>query len=426
MEFNLTGELSGYSTSDNYVAQKFEQGGRTKYVIVLPLPLVVTTMPIPDPAAPFDDNREVNLGHAKSFAEYIRTQAKWHAGCLTVRTQQGATEFIPFQNGAIGSLEFGMLKVPRNSRLAFKIIDGQHRILGLKILMDSLANDLGVSKSNLAKAKRNSAEPAVIEQFEREVKSIEKVQQRIETDAIAIELVVEDDVELAKQIFVDVANNALGVRKAITSSFDQTKVVNRALNELLSNPSTDQLILNRVDIQKDRVVGSNLNLLGAGSLADIIRILEVGIVGRISRAQEKTLNDKTLAGQANRFFAVLRQAFPEVDSVANGNSMPADLRKSSLLGSTTMLKIMAGVFFELSGQGIAISEISKFFGKLSVHTAIPVVSTNPSGRMWINATTEGSIAEDSNAPGSRTQAVKSLVVAMTNWYANPPSELTGE
>ncbi len=422
---DLTGKLGGYSATDDYIAQKSEQGGRKHYLIVLPLPQVVTTLPIPDPAKPFEDNREVTASHAKNFAEYVRTHAHWHAGCLTIRTLSGATTFEPFPGAQVGNLQFGTLKVPRNARGIFKIIDGQHRILGIKYLLDSLSEDLMNATSALAKAERVGSEKAVIEQMQKQIRSIKQIQERVEADCIAIELVVEDDVDLAKQIFVDVANHALGVRKAITAAFDQTKVVNRALNEMLDGNTVDDLVNGRIDVQKDRVTGSNPNLMGAGSLADIIRTVTVGINGRISAAQEKTLDQKNLAREATKFFETLRNSFPELEAVAIGSSTTAELRKSSILGSSTMLRVLAGVYYDLRQHGATTMDIIQYFKKLSKHTGTPVSSKTLSGRMWLGATSEGAFADGANAPGSRAQAVKALVTAMVDWYFNPPKQLEG-
>lgn len=419
---DLRGKLGGYVETDDYIAQKLLQGGRTHYLLVLPLPRVVTTMPIPDPAVPFSDNREVKASHAKGFANYVRTHAHWHAGCLTARTMSGATSFEPFEGGQVGNLQFGVLKVPRNARSEFKIVDGQHRILGIKYLIDSLNEDLMSANSTLAKAHRIGSEKAAIEQFEREVKNIKKIIERVEGDGIAVELVVEDDTDLAKQIFVDVANNALGVRKAITAAFDQTKVVNRALNELLDG-NCDDLLNDRIDVQKDRVVGSNSNFLGAGSVSDVIRTVVVGINGRVSAAQEKTLDHKVLARDANKFFEVLRHSFPELAAIAIGDKLPSEIRKVSILGSSTMVRVLAGVFYELRERGASIVDIIEFFTKLSKHTLAPVTSDSSSGRLWLNATTEGAFAEGANAPGSRSQAVKALVAAIVEWHSKPPAEL---
>lgn len=420
----LTGKLTGYSATDDYVAQMSVQGNRKHFIIVLPLPQVITTLPIPDPSVPFDDNREVSPNHAKSFATYVRTNKNWHAGCLTIRTRSDATSFTPFEGGQTGALAFGMLSVPRNARGVFKIIDGQHRILGIKFLLDSLNEDLMTAFSSLSKAERVNAEKAVIEQFTRDIKNLKDIKKRVESDCIAIELVVENDTEMAKQIFVDVANHALGVRKAITAKFDQSKVVNRALDALLDDPGLDDLIRDRIDSQKDRVTGSNPNLIGAGSLADIIRTIAIGIKGRVSAAQEKTLDPAKMAKEANRFFEVLRVSFPELNAIAIGADTTASLRKSSILASSTMLRVLSGVYYDLKEKGVSVTEIIEYFKKLSNHTTAPVNSNDPSGKMWLDATIEGAFVEGANAPGSRAQAVKALVKAMVEWYSNPPNQLT--
>ncbi len=84
---------------------------------------------------------------------------------------------------------------------------------------------------------------------------------------------------------------------------------------------------------------------------------------------------------------------------------------------------MAGVYFELKTAGVSVTDIMEFFRKISQHTAAPISSKNASGKMWLNATTEGAFADGANAPGSRAQAVKALVAAIVGWYTNPPNEL---
>jgi hypothetical protein len=112
-----------------------------------------------------------------------------------------------------------------------------------------------------------------------------------------------------------------------------------------------------------------------------------------------------------------------LESVASGNIEMGTLRKSSILGSSTMLRVMAGVYFELKAAGVSVTDIMEFFKKISQHTAAPISSKNASGKMWLSATTEGAFTDGANAPGSRAQAVKELVAAIVGWYANPPSEL---
>jgi hypothetical protein len=246
---------------------------------------------------------------------------------------------------------------------------------------------------------------------------------RAQNETIAIDLIVEDDPDSARQIFVDVANNALGISKSVTSRFDQRKVVNRALQKLLSDPNAAELINNRIDQEKDRVVGSNPNLMGATHLTDIIRTIEVGISGRVSDAMEKTLDEQQLARSANAFFEVLTKGFPDFQRVADGSKEVGDLREGSLLFSTTMLRILAGVYHELKQTRVSDDQFVLFFSKMNNLMKAPVVKGTPAGDLWLGCTSSEAFSNGSTAPGARAQQVKELVAVIASWYSSPPALL---
>jgi hypothetical protein len=418
----IPGEISGYAVSDDYLAQRSIQGGRVHYSIVLPLHQVPVTLPVPDPEEPFEDNRQVRLPHAQAFADYIRHNRGWHAGSLTIRGLSQVLEFseLPGQEGK--PVKIGILRVPRNMRNAFRIIDGQHRILGVKLLFEQISEDVVKATGRLAGAKKTGAEPKVIADCERAVTDLENLKRRIMEDTMTIDLVIEDDETAHHQIFVDVANNALSVQKAVTARFDTKKVVNRAVVDLLDDPTTDELIRNRVDDQKDRVVGSNPNLIGAGVLADIVRTVKKGIVGRVSAADEKTFDQRALARDTNLFFATLRESFTPLQAIAAGTLTPAQVRGKHLIGSVTMIRIMAGVYHNLVQQGVARPEITAFFQTIDRAGSTPLSGTTAHGRMWTSSPS-GAFTEGETAPGSRTQQVKAVVDEITAWYDNPPTAL---
>jgi hypothetical protein len=245
---------------------------------------------------------------------------------------------------------------------------------------------------------------------------------RVENDSITIDLLIEDDTDLARQIFVDVANNARGVAKSVTALFDQNKVVNRAVSTLLEDGATSTLIRNRVDTQADRVTGRNPNIIGAGNLSEVVRAVQVGINGRISAAQEKTLDHKHVAQDANTFFNVLTESFPEFADIASGAETVGDMRQKSIMVSVTMIRVLAGVYYNLSNvDHIPRAEIISFFQKVAKHTEAPVRAGTKSGDLWINATVDKAFTDGASAPGSRSQAVKQLVDAMTGWFSTPPT-----
>ena len=413
---------SGYAAFDSYFAQRSLQGARVHYAITLPLTQVPLVLPIPNPLEPFEDNRQVHQGHAQDFAGYIRNHNGWHAGSLTVRAVSSAVNFKMYEGGDMGPVKIGMLQVPRNSNNAFRIIDGQHRVLGISILLRQLGDELIEARSRRAKAERIRAEKAVVDLLDKQITSLEELKTRVENDSITIDLLIEDDTDLARQIFVDVANNARGVAKSVTALFDQNKIVNRAVSTMLEDGATSVLIRNRVDTQNDRITGRNPNLIGAGNLAEVVRVVQAGLNGRISAAQEKTLDHKHVAKDVNTFFNVITEAFPEFASIASGDETVSDMRSKSIMVSVTMIRVLAAVYHNLTRTDQASrSQIVTFFGKIAQHTDAPVRSGTPSGDLWINATVDKAFTDGATAPGARSQQVKQLVTAMTNWYSEPGS-----
>ena len=414
---------SGYSQFDDYIAQKTPQGRRTHYLISMPIVQIPTVLPVPDPSVVLDDNREITPSHAKAFAAYVRRNENWHSGPLTVRTSSDVVTFEPFPNGEYGPLSIGVLRVPRNSRSGFRIIDGQHRILGIDTMLKDINDDLLKRRADLRGAKDSFALPQVLKQYEDKVDVLVRQLSRAQSETLAIDMVVEDDPDRARQIFVDVANNQLGISKSVTARFDSRKVVNRALKIMLTDPNICGLIHNRIDQEKDRVVGSNPNLMGATHLTEIIRAVELGISGRVSDALEKTLDEQELSRNANAFLETLVAGFTTFRNVANGKLLIEDSRNDSLLFSTTMLKVLAGVYHELRNSKLSDEQISNYFARLEPLMTSPVTKGTPVGDLWLSATSTDVFSDGATAPGARQQQVKELVTVISSWYLSPPTLL---
>ncbi len=427
--------LTGLQPTDDYVAVECIQGGRVHYVLCVPMRQLPVMLPIPDPSRVLDDNREVKLPRARAFANYVRENEGWHAGPLTVRTDSATVHFEAFdgQDGSI--MRFGLLKVPRINRDGFRIVDGQHRQLGFNILLNEVANDLIDHKQKLHDADARGEAKELITNFAKQVKKLEELQDRLNKESVAIDLLIENDHLMARQIFVDVANHALGVPKAVTARFDLRKVVNRTLGRLLSPERIHALLKDKVDDQKDIVKGKNPNLLAASKVVDLIRITSKGINGRFSKRDESDaeagtgLTEEKLETTTTEFLDVLVSAFPDLRAVADGDLSPAELRAESMLGSITMIRVLSGVYFELKQMGAGDQAVTSFFDKLSSHMAVPVTAGTPSGELWLGVTSEKDGADHpvfvdgGTAPSARAQDVKVLVAAITSWSSNPPEEL---
>ena len=226
----------------------------------------------------------------------------------------------------------------------------------------------------------------------------------------------------ARQIFADIANNALGMVKALAIGFDQSKVINR-ITSTLATDSPHPLLAGRVDFNKDRVSGDSDMFISAKTLADAIRALTVGISGRITRAQELDEEvEKDILQRSRKYFSCLSDAF-SVDFEKD----PKELRVTSLLGSGTMFRVLAGVWFELTSstnaQGksikprMSVEEATSFLMKLAPHMAIPLKT----GNKWLTTGVFPSPAAGAivSAPGSRNQELKALTLAITNWAIGP-------
>src|SRR6266545_3140299 len=127
--------LSGYYTHDTFYATRYKQGGRTVYNIDLSLLQVDTYLPIPDPQRPTEGNRRVKESHARAFGEYVRKQKEWVSPALLLR----APNIFEFDvKEEIAGTQFGILSLPRIAQMELRILDGQHRILGIHYGLESI------------------------------------------------------------------------------------------------------------------------------------------------------------------------------------------------------------------------------------------------------------------------------------------------
>jgi hypothetical protein len=127
---------------------------------------------------------------------------------------------------------------------------------------------------------------------------------------------------------------------------------------------------------------------------------------------------------AEWFFELMTQGFGDLQAIAANESTAADIREQSLLLSTTMLRVIAGVYHDLKADGVADNAILTFFKKLDKVMKAPIVSGTPIGDLWLDATTTEAFTDGATAPGARSQQVKELVSVITGWYHNPPALLS--
>lgn len=402
---------TGYDTADRFFATRYAQGGRTAFGIDLSLDQVASYLRRPDPGVVAEGNRKIRLNHAEAFARYLRNNAGWVAPALLLRAPEGVLQFDP--KATIGGMEFGLLAVPRLARTELHIIDGQHRILGIHIAAEDIARELDETRGLVARARASQQDPAVIESLQVKLRKLEGQRDRMARERISLDIVIIDDPQAYKQVFVDIADNALGITKAVRARFDATKVVNRCLSDVLDHHLLDGL----VDMDHDRITGGNKHLMGAVHVTDIIRVVAVGLSGRVSARMEAEMKEPLLVAQTKEFFDTLLAAFPQLGAVADGSMTAQELREKSLLGSVVMQRVLAGAYHELKGEhSLQSGEVAALFAKISPMMKAPVEPDSP----WVQT---GVFAEGASAPTARRQDLEKLKDTIVNWYVEPPQWL---
>jgi hypothetical protein len=403
-------DVTGYDADERFYATRYRQGERVVFSLDLSLTQIASLIPPPKAGQAAEGNRMVKEAHAKAFGDYVREKTDWVAPALVLR----APDIFKFDvRETIGGTEFGVLAFPKMAATDLRILDGQHRILGIHLAIQGIANDIERARSAVAAAKRNG-EPAVVVATQARVDELMAQRERFARERTSLQIFVEDDQQAYRQMFFDIADNALGITSSVRARFDSRKVVNRSLEEVMKHA----LLKGRVDPEQDRIGRNNPNLIGAKQVAEIVRTLVVGIDGRIGRRLEDELTEDALVQKTNDFLDVLLESFPPLAAVADGELAPEDLRRGNMLGSTVMLRVLAGVYAELTDRhAFEDEDVVEYFSRLAPHMDGPATESG----IWIEHMDEDVFAVGSLAPRSRRQDLKELRDTLVKW-ADPTPE----
>lgn len=410
---------TGYDPNVRFYATRYHQGGRVVFSLDLSLTQIADLLPKPDPSNPTEGNRQVNESHARAFGDYVRRTPDWVAPALVLR----APDIFEFEvQTEISGTQFGIISFPQMARTDLRILDGQHRTLGIHLAISGISSDLEKVRNLLAAAKKTDSEPAVLDMLQAEVDGLNGQRARLARDRTSVQIFIEDDQTAYKQMFFDIAENALGITSSVKARFDSRKVVNRALDGVMKH----SLFKGRVDLEQDRMGSNNPNIVGAKQVAEIIRTIAVGIDGRVGRRLEEELDEGELVERTNNFLDALLSAYPPLAAVADGDTAPSELRATSLLGSTVMLRILAGVYAELTDPNplLGIEEMDpddvvEYFQKLAPAMAGPVAEDS----IWVKHIPNSVFTAGSMSPRSRRQDLRTLRDAMVGWAVMKPDWL---
>ncbi len=416
-------EVTGYDTDLRYYATRYKQGGRTVYALDLSLDQVRSLVPRPNPDEPTPGNRAIRPAHAAGFARYIREHPDWVSPAMLFRAPN-VFSFEPIT--AVAGAEFGVLAFPRTAAKDVKILDGQHRTLGFYLADEAIDHDLEKARNHLAAARRQDPKGVVARDAQKAVDELLRQRDRLAHERISLQIFIEDDAQAFKQMFFDIADNALGITASVKARFDTRKVVNRALDEVMDNP----LLASRVDIENDRIGRGSPYLMTAKHVRELTQAVVVGLDGRVGKRNEAEWNENEVAERACAFLEMIVDVFTPLRAVTLGQLLPDDLRKSSLLGSILMLRILASIYHDLQSEEHHWSReaVRDYFAKLAPHMEAPVYE----GSIWMEHAPDGSFTVGTNAPSGRRQDLKTLKDAMVSWaldrepfVAAPPAPRPG-
>lgn len=402
---------TGYNSAQSYYATQYRQGGRTVYSLDLSIEQLTGLIPKPDPERLTPGNRQIRKKHAEEFGSYIREHDSWVSPGIILRSP-AVFEFQP--QVEVEGAQFGLLTFPVRSATEIHILDGQHRIYGFHDALANIALDIDKARDALATARRVDPKSKAVSDAQKKVDALINQRDRLSEERVSIQIVVEVDSQKYKQIFADIADNSLGITASVKSMFDSRKVVNRSLQYVFEHP----LLVGRVDTEVARTTGKNPNFLSAASVGELVKSVTVGLDGRVGKNMEATLNERGIATKALEFFDIITAAFPALEAMKLGQILPRQLRETSLLGSTLILRILAGAYYDLVIQRDWTAEdLTEFFAKLSPHMTAPVHEDS----IWIQHTDE--FDEEARAPHSRRQDVARLKDRVVEWALLKPEWL---
>lgn len=341
-------------TERTFPATQYRQGSRTQYDVVLPVAQIVETLSRPDPGQAIELNRKIDLPHAKAFAQYLLKNSDFGCPSIMVRVQPGILHFDQIQRFDALSTAWGWLRFKFGDVVLFLLLDGQHRVLGCWIAVETVKKRLAELQGLVAKA-NESGEPNLTARLQAELKEQERKLKRLMTESLTVQF-VEVTKETGKRLFVDINDNVKSVRPDFRTFLDDRTAVGLIAGHLCE---THPLLVGRVESGQERgfAKGSKM-LLGAKAVADIVRAVLVGTVGRVgNRVDDEIRKAQDARTKEVEKFLDLLVNYTDLRKIADNELDPVDLRydpadpnrpHASMLASTTLLRVLAGVYQDLT------------------------------------------------------------------------------
>jgi hypothetical protein len=410
--------LSGYSATKKFGAQRVTRGGKTVYILSLPIHLVPIHLPVPNPDQPIDSNRAVRKSHAEDFGQYwLKYPDSWTVPPLLVDT---AHHLIFDQKSFIeDGPGFGTLEIPDYSARVLRTLDGQHRILGWDLIRTKLLSELAVFQEQLLSANRSGTDLEK-DVARKKVAELKAQLQRMNDEQVTIEIITGVSEAEHKNFFITIADYAIGINSSERTRMDEVNKTSRIAKKLIDDIP---LLTNRVEMRKSAAGKNSKDLLSVANLRDIVRHLCFSIKGKVTLAREQKLDEGHAFDIAQRFFSAMSEGIPSLKGIADGLYLPRTMRAESLLGSSTFWRSLAGAYHELAvvvKDQVDLTfnpEGHQLFVKMLPNLVkVARIKSNASGRTidgrWYAT---GCFSTGEIAPRSRAQDLNNLSLLLAEW-----------
>jgi hypothetical protein len=140
----------------------------------------------------------------------------------------------------------GYLELAKKDPGEIRVMDGHHRVLGIYLAYELLVTKRQKLREMMLAAERNG-EPATVAHFKAQFDRVEAKLHQLSSDTVTLNLHIVNDRKKFEQIFVDVNDNALGVKKSLQAGFHSRKVTHRALPAIVDHRLTPARHASRPD-----------------------------------------------------------------------------------------------------------------------------------------------------------------------------------
>ena len=356
-------------------AHRFRQGGRDVYACALNLTTLNASLPDRiDDRVVRDANRQLTPSHARRIQAYLAERDDWVLSALMLGVPPEAVEFRPYVEGDGAPMHVGELRIRADSPASMKMFDGQHRRRAIKDLFLELAtNGRGADKLSA-----------------------------LEASSLPIMLYVEDDIEALRQMFADAAQTK-PIEANVVAQFDLRDPFNLAALWLEEN---SELFGGRVEKERASVPRTSECIIAINQLSATLKTVQVGYRGRVSKDLSDqymlTLDDlnERCWTWSDDFMPSAREEYEWLVAGEIDNSEIPLNRATSLAYNATVIRLLAGCYYEWTNNGSDWTPLAEFIRNASLEPG------SGQGALLVDA---GLVAEGGITPFARAQLVDSAI-----------------